>query len=146
MAKRRRVWIDQYGDRFYGFCQADLKRVHGIPGKVSSMYMDRKDGDKIRTVKVGVVIGNHWLSEFVEVARRMRGRCDLCGAPGKIRYIGPGNNPVVWSQLPEPLRYDGREGYWFICPECCGKLWEQWHQNARDNAGGEEETESEETK
>lgn len=56
-----RLWVDQYGNKFYAMTQKELKTVHGIPGKVSPMYIDRKDG-VIR--RIGVVIGKHWLTEY----------------------------------------------------------------------------------
>jgi hypothetical protein len=59
------VYLDQYGNRFYASTLRELRQQ--VPGRVSPMYCDKKDG---RTVRTGYVIGQHWLTAFqpVEVA------------------------------------------------------------------------------
>lgn len=59
MTKPNLLWLDQYGNKFWARNRKELTQQ--IPGKVSIMYVDKKDG---RTVKSGYVIGQHWLSCF----------------------------------------------------------------------------------
>lgn len=66
MTKQTFLWLDQYGNRFYASSQRELKTRHGIPGKVSPMYIDKTNGPP---VKVGVVIGQHWLTQYARVER-----------------------------------------------------------------------------
>lgn len=56
----RKLYIDQYGNRFYASTRKELKAQ--IPGKVSLMYVDKANGDVMIT---GYVIGAHWLTEYV---------------------------------------------------------------------------------
>lgn len=60
------LWIDQYGNRWYARSVAELRRKIG-GGRISKMYIDKKDGS---TVHTGYVIGPHWCSRYapVEVA------------------------------------------------------------------------------
>lgn len=60
------LWIDQYGSKFYAPSQRALKEDHGLRGKVSPMYTDRVKGPPI---KIGVVIGQHWLTQYARVER-----------------------------------------------------------------------------
>ncbi len=62
-----RLFIDQHGNRFtVEKAVQELKTKYGIPGRVSKMYIDKKDGS---TVHTGYVIGEHWLSEYAPVER-----------------------------------------------------------------------------
>lgn len=60
------LWVDQYGNRFYAPSQCALKRDNGIPGKVTPMYVDTVKGPPI---KIGVVIGQHWFTQYARVER-----------------------------------------------------------------------------
>jgi hypothetical protein len=60
----RRLFVDQYGNRFYARTRKELKAQ--IPGRVSIMYIDKMDG---RVVRCGYVIGQHWLTEYAPVER-----------------------------------------------------------------------------
>jgi len=64
MEAKHGVAIDQYGNRFrFGkYCRRDL--ADQIPGKVSKMYRDKKDGTVVQT---GYVIGQHWLTIYAPV-------------------------------------------------------------------------------
>ncbi len=64
MNKPSRLFLDQYGNRFYAKTVVELKNQ--IPGKVSIMYQDKADGSTWRT---GYVIGQHWLTEFARVEK-----------------------------------------------------------------------------
>ena len=55
-----RLYIDQFGNRFFAGTRKELSEQ--IPGKVSPMYIDKKDGT---TVRVGYVIGQHCLRCYV---------------------------------------------------------------------------------
>jgi hypothetical protein len=66
MRRKSYLWADQFGNKFYAATQRELKTQHGIPGKISPMYVDRADG---RAVKVGVVIGQHWFTQYARVER-----------------------------------------------------------------------------
>lgn len=55
-----KLYVDQYGKKFYAPSLAELRKQ--IPGRASPMYVDKKDGS---TMRVGVVIGNHWLIEYL---------------------------------------------------------------------------------
>lgn len=57
------LFLDQYGHRYWARTVKDLKQNVG-PGKVSLMYRDKKDG---RTVRVGYVIGQYWLTAYQPV-------------------------------------------------------------------------------
>lgn len=61
----RRMFVDQYGNRFYAQTVKELRRQIGMGGsRVSIMYRDRKSGPPVR---VGYVIGPHWLTEWAPV-------------------------------------------------------------------------------
>lgn len=55
-----KLYLDQFGNKFIAATREELSKQ--IPGRVSPMYHDKKDGS---TVRVGYVIGEHWLTEFV---------------------------------------------------------------------------------
>jgi len=55
-----KLYVDQYGNKFYAPSLAELRKQ--IPGRVYPMYVDKKDGS---TMRVGVVIGDHWLTEYI---------------------------------------------------------------------------------
>ena len=59
------LYIDQYGNRFWAKTVRELRQNVG-GGRVSKMYRDKRDG---RTVHVGYVIGQHWLSAYSPVER-----------------------------------------------------------------------------
>ena len=63
--KAKRLFIDQYGNKFFAHTVKDLRKQIGMGGsKVEKMYCDRKDGSVIHT---GYVIGGHWLSMYAPV-------------------------------------------------------------------------------
>jgi hypothetical protein len=63
--EHRRLFVDQYGNRFYAQTVRDLRSQIGMGGsRVSRMYRDRRDGS---TRAVGYVIGQHWLTEWAPV-------------------------------------------------------------------------------
>lgn len=64
-----RLFIDQYGNHFTAKTVKELKSKHGIPGKVSKMYIDKADGT---TVQTGYVIGSHWLTEYAPVEKPVK--------------------------------------------------------------------------
>lgn len=65
MNGKLRLYIDQWGNRFYASTVKELREQIGMGGsRVSKMYVDKKDG---RTVHVGYVVGRHWLSMFAPV-------------------------------------------------------------------------------
>lgn len=56
------LYIDQYGNRFYAHTVKELRDQIGMgKSRVSKMYRDKVDG---RTVHVGYVIGQHWLTAY----------------------------------------------------------------------------------
>lgn len=59
--RQRKLYIDQYGNHFFASTIKELKELVGGT-KASPMYIDKKDGS---TVKVGVIIRNHWLTAYV---------------------------------------------------------------------------------
>lgn len=59
-AGNAKLYRDQYGNTFCANTRKELRTK--IPGRCSIMYIDKKDG---RTVRVGYVIGQHWLTEYV---------------------------------------------------------------------------------
>ena len=63
--KAKRLFIDQYGNKFFASTVKELRSKIGMGGSsVLKMYVDRKDGS---TVHVGYVIGQHWLSMYTPV-------------------------------------------------------------------------------
>jgi hypothetical protein len=67
LGKPRRLFLDQYGQRWYANTVRDLRRQ--IPGKVSIMYLDKRDGSVIRC---GYVVGKLWLAEYAPVEKVVR--------------------------------------------------------------------------
>lgn len=68
--KPRRLFLDQYGNRFFARTVAELRKQIGMGGsRVSRMYCDRKDGT---TVAVGYVVGQHWCAEYAPVETQLR--------------------------------------------------------------------------
>lgn len=62
------LWLDQYGNRFYADTLKALRAQIGRGGsRVSLMYVDKKDGPPVR---VGYVIGGHWLRQYAPVERK----------------------------------------------------------------------------
>lgn len=59
MRRKRMLYVDQYGNRFYASTVAELRKQ--IPGRISTMYVDKPDGPPVR---VGYVIGQHWLTRY----------------------------------------------------------------------------------
>lgn len=57
------LYLDQHGCRYWAKSRKKLQEQVGA-GRVSIMYRDKKDGS---TVKVGYVIGKHWLEAFEPV-------------------------------------------------------------------------------
>lgn len=65
----RKLYVDQYGNKFYADTVKALRAQIGMGGsRVSRMYQDKKDG---RTVCVGYVIGGHWLTAYAPIERRI---------------------------------------------------------------------------
>ena len=63
--KAKRLFIDQYGNRFFAHTVKELRKQIGMGGsKVGKMYRDRKDGSTIHT---GYIIGGHWLTMYAPV-------------------------------------------------------------------------------
>ena len=54
------LFIDQYGQHVWARTVKEL-REHCGGGRVSKMYVDKKDG---RTVHCGYVVGPRWLNRF----------------------------------------------------------------------------------
>lgn len=54
------LYIDQWGNRFYSTTVKHLREQLG-GGRISKMYIDKRDG---RTVHIGYVIGQHWLTAY----------------------------------------------------------------------------------
>jgi len=58
------LWVDQYDHNFWAEGRKDLKAQ--IPGRVSILYWDTKDG---KTKRIGYVIGQHWLTQYQPVEK-----------------------------------------------------------------------------
>lgn len=56
------LYIDQWGSRWWAKTIKELREQIG--GRVSKMYVDKKDG---RSVHVGYVVGQHWLTAYQRV-------------------------------------------------------------------------------
>ncbi len=60
--KITKLYVDQYGQRFYASTVKELRsQIGGGGSRVGIMYVDRKDGS---TARIGYVIGSHWLREY----------------------------------------------------------------------------------
>lgn len=62
MAKVTKLYVDQYGTKYYSKTLRGLKEGYYLPGKVSKMYREKDDGG---IVHVGYVIGQLWLTAYV---------------------------------------------------------------------------------
>jgi hypothetical protein len=65
--KETKLWLDQYGYKYYASTRAELiKKVcpYTKYPKVSKMYQDKKDGT---TVHVGYIVSYHWLTAYKRV-------------------------------------------------------------------------------
>ncbi len=60
MNGKRRLYIDQYGHRYWANTVRSLCEQVGHT-TARTMYRDKKDG---RTVRAGYVIGQYWLDRF----------------------------------------------------------------------------------
>lgn len=66
--KLTRLFVDQYGQKFYAATVKELRaQIHGGGCKVSRMYVDRMDGS---TYAVGYCVGDLWLTEFARVEKK----------------------------------------------------------------------------
>lgn len=63
---RARMFIDQYGSRFHARSVKDLCEQVGR-SRAARMYRDTAQG----TMHVGYVIGQHWLTEYAPVMRKV---------------------------------------------------------------------------
>lgn len=63
--KPHRVFIDQWGQKFYAHTIKELRQQVG-GGSVHIMYRDYKDG---HVERIGYVIGEHWMREYAPVIR-----------------------------------------------------------------------------
>ena len=59
MNGKKTMFIDQYGHNYWATTIAGLKSQ--IPGKVSKLFIDKKDGSTWHT---GYVVGQFWLTAF----------------------------------------------------------------------------------
>ena len=63
MAKSKRMYVDQWGGRFFASTVKELRsQIGGGGSRASKMYRDKKDGS---VVHVGYVVGEHWLTGFI---------------------------------------------------------------------------------
>lgn len=63
--KQTHAFIDQYRNVVFARTVKELREDCG-GGRVSKMYVDKKDG---RTVHVGYVVGNRWFTRFAPVEK-----------------------------------------------------------------------------
>jgi hypothetical protein len=64
-----RLYIDQYGNKFYAATLKALRsQIANGNSRVSIMYMDSALHGTMRT---GYVIGQHWLTEYVATVRKV---------------------------------------------------------------------------
>ncbi len=59
------LYRDQYGNCFHARTLKELREKAG-GGRVSKMYIDRKDGTTLHT---GYVVGQHWFTAYAPVER-----------------------------------------------------------------------------
>jgi hypothetical protein len=65
MKGKTTLFLDQYGNRFIAKTVSEPRsKIGGGGSRVSRMFQDKTDG---RTVHVGYVIGDHWLTAFQPV-------------------------------------------------------------------------------
>lgn len=61
------LYIDQYGSKYWATTVRDLRAKVGMGGsRVRKMYVDKKDG---KSVHIGYVVGDHWLTAYQRVER-----------------------------------------------------------------------------
>ena len=66
MKNKTRLYINQYGEKYFAKSIKELRRkVENGGSRVSKMYIDRKDGNE--TIHIGYVIGKHWLTAYAPV-------------------------------------------------------------------------------
>lgn len=64
---KKYLFIDQYGNRFSADTVKELRaQIEGGDSKVSIQYQDKKDGTVVR---IGYVIGAHWLTQYARVEK-----------------------------------------------------------------------------
>lgn len=64
-----KLYLDQYGNRFYAETLKELrKQIGGGGSRVSLMYVDKKNGDVMTT---GYVIGGHWLTAYQPLEKKV---------------------------------------------------------------------------
>jgi hypothetical protein len=59
--KFNKLFVDQYGCRYFARTYKELKQKYTLPGRMQPMYCGMKDGKSFRT---GVIIGRLWLDEY----------------------------------------------------------------------------------
>lgn len=60
-----KLYISQYGDRFYAKTLKELREQ--IPGRCSKMYVDRKG----KTLDIGYVIDQLWLTAYQPIEKEV---------------------------------------------------------------------------
>jgi hypothetical protein len=60
------LYIDQWNGRFWASTVKELRQQ--LRGRVSKMYVDKKDG---RTLHIGYVVGQHWLTAYQRVEKEV---------------------------------------------------------------------------
>ena len=61
------LYIDQHSNRFWAKTVRELRSKVGMGGsKVRKMYVDKKDG---KSVHIGYVVGDHWLTAYQRVEK-----------------------------------------------------------------------------
>ncbi len=61
------LYIDQYGSKYWAKTVRDLRSKVGMGGsRVRKMYADKKDG---KSVHIGYVVGDHWLTAYQRVEK-----------------------------------------------------------------------------
>lgn len=86
--KSARLFIDQYGERFFACTVKDLRDQVG-GGRCQRMFRDKASGPPVH---VGYVIGHHWLTEYAPVERPMGaglGRWSVKSPPRNARETTP---------------------------------------------------------
>jgi hypothetical protein len=71
------LYIDQFGNKFWAQTVKELRQQIGNgKSRVSKIYCDKADG---RTVHIGYVIGQHWLSAYALVEKPAFSRMNSTG-------------------------------------------------------------------
>ena len=71
------LYIDQFGNSFWAQTVKELRQQIGNgKSRISKIYCDKTDG---RTVHVGYVIGQHWLSAYARVEKPAFSRLTVNG-------------------------------------------------------------------